>query len=338
MKIELRDVAKGPSRARALDPTSTAFETGSAVLVEAETEQRPTVLGLIASGRMKPDSGTVLLDGRADTRAIRIRTALVDAPEVCDPAPDVTVYGLVEEELMFAGRAANLLSARRWLDDNGFAGIGRMPIAAVAPRVRISLLLELTALRSRVEAIVLVSPDRHGGDPREWWGIAHDFAARGYAVLVIAGIASAMVLREADLALPESTDAAADDAAASPAADAEATADDAPAQQSQTTDPTTTHPQKPTAEPETTNDTVQPSQTTEPTTTHPQKPTVEPETTADDDAQQSQTTDPAAAGPHELTVERGADIEPADEPGEPGEPEPAEHDTATDDDPEEDER
>ena len=209
MKIELRNVAKGPARARALEPTSTAFTTGTAVLVEAETEQRPTVLGLIASGRMKPDAGEVLLDGKADARTIRVRTALVDAPDVCDPAPDVTVYGLVEEELMFAGRPSNLIAARRWLDDNGFGGMGRMPISAVAPRERISLLLELTALRRRVTAMVLVSPDRHGGDPREWWRIVQDFAARGYAMLVIAGVASAMVLQERDAAAvqhSESTD------------------------------------------------------------------------------------------------------------------------------------
>ncbi len=200
MRIELHDVAKGPARARALEPTSTAFETGTAVLVEAETEQRPTVLGLIASGRMRPDAGAVLVDGLSDARRIRVRTALVDAPDVCDPAPDVTVYGLVEEELMFAGRPANLISARRWLDENGFGALGRMPISAVAPRERISLLLELTALRTRVEAMVLVSPDRHGGDPRDWWRVVEDFAARGYAMLVVAGRASATVLRGTDVA------------------------------------------------------------------------------------------------------------------------------------------
>ena len=198
MKIELRDVAKGPTRARALEPVSVVFETGTAALVEAETEQRPAVLGLIASGRMRPDAGAVLLDGAEDARAVRARTALVDAPEVCDPAPNVAVSGLVEEELMFAGRPANLLSARRWLDENGLGHLARLPISAVAPRERIALLLELTALRRRVEAMVLVSPDRHGGDPRDWWDVVEGFAARGYAMLVVAGRASATVLQNRD--------------------------------------------------------------------------------------------------------------------------------------------
>jgi len=193
MKIELHNVAKG----RALAATSTVFATGAATLVRAETEQRPTVLGLIASGRMRPDAGEVLIDGRADAASIRDAVALVDAPDVCDPAPNVTVLGLVEEELMFAGRPSNLLSARRWLEATGRSALGRLPISAVAPRDRIALLLELTALRERIRGMVLVSPDRHGGDPAQWWELVEEFAARGYAMLAIAGDASAMVLRPA---------------------------------------------------------------------------------------------------------------------------------------------
>ena len=35
--------------------------------------------------------------------------------------------------------------------------------------------------------MVIVSPDRHGGVPSVWWDLAEEFAARGHAVLVIAG-------------------------------------------------------------------------------------------------------------------------------------------------------
>ena len=56
--------------------------------------------------------------------------------------------------------------------------------------MRIRLLLELAALRADVEGLVLVAPDRHGGEPLDWWRIAEEFAERGYAVLVIAGHAS----------------------------------------------------------------------------------------------------------------------------------------------------
>ena len=201
MLVELRDVTKGRS-AQALPATSLSFSSGTATLAVAETEQRPTVLGLIASGRMAPDTGTALIDGQPDANALRRRVALVDAPDVCDPAPNVTVAGVAAEELMFAGRPSNPVSVRRWLDANGFGALARIPIADVAPRERIALLLELTALRRGVEGIVLVSPDRHGGAPGDWWAIADGFADRGLAVLVVAGEASKSVL---DALAPESS-------------------------------------------------------------------------------------------------------------------------------------
>lgn len=193
MRIELRGVGKG-RRSEALPATTVGFESGRATLARAETEQRPTVLGLLASGRMRPDSGTVTVDGRADAAAIRRAIALVDAPDVSDPAPNVTVAGVAAEELMFAGVPSNPVSVSRWLDDLGLRDVARIPIANVDPIVRLRLLTELAILRDDVEGLVLVSPDRHGGDPLEWWALAKRLADRGFAVLVIAGDASAAAI------------------------------------------------------------------------------------------------------------------------------------------------
>ncbi|WP_400997285.1 hypothetical protein [Agromyces sp. GXQ0307] len=201
MRIDLHGVAKG-RHGRALPATTIGFESGRATLAHAETEQRPTVLGLLASGRMRPDAGTVTIDGRVDAAAIRRRIALVDAPGVSDPAPDVTVAGVAAEELMFAGVPSNPVSVARWLDDLGLERLGRTPIANVAPRDRLRLLAELAILREGVEGIVLVAPDRHGGDPGEWWELARRFADRGFAVLVIAGEASAASIAAAELVEP----------------------------------------------------------------------------------------------------------------------------------------
>lgn len=201
MRVELDAVAKG-RRDLALAPTSLSFRSRKATLAVAETEQRPTVLGLIASGRMRPDRGAVTLDGRADPRRLRRITALVDAPDVSEPAPNVTVAGVVGEELMFAGRLADPLSARRWLEEHDLRALSRVPIADVAPPERLRILLELAALRPGVEALVLVSPDRHGGDPREWWTLAEEFAGRGLAVLVIAGHAADTAIRQTTSAPP----------------------------------------------------------------------------------------------------------------------------------------
>lgn len=189
MRIVLNAVAKGRAQS-ALPETSTAYETGSATLVVAETEQRPTVLGLVASGRMTTDSGTVTIDGRGDSRAIRRRVALVDAPIVSEPEANVTVTGVVAEELMFAGHAPTPFAAARWLEGIGLDSLASLPIGNVEPSARVRLLLELAALRKDVEGLVLVAPDRHGGEPLAWWRIAQEFAERGYAVLVVAGHAS----------------------------------------------------------------------------------------------------------------------------------------------------
>ena len=196
MRIEVRGVAQGRSRGT-LPETTTAFETGRATLVVAETEQRPTVLGLVASGRMRTEIGSVRIDGKTDAAQIRRRVALVDAPIVSEPEPNVTVAGVVAEELMFAGRTPTPFAALRWLEGLGLDDIAGLPIGNVDAAIRVRLLLELAALRPRVDGLVLVAPDRHGGEPSSWWRIAQEFAERGYAVLVVAGHASHTMLHGA---------------------------------------------------------------------------------------------------------------------------------------------
>ncbi|GGI46358.1 hypothetical protein BCL57_001275 [Agromyces flavus] len=198
MRIELHGVSKG-RRGRALPATTIAFESGRATLATAETQQRPTVLGLLASGRMRPDAGAVEIDGRTDAAGLRRRVALVDAPDVSDPAPNVTVAGVAAEELMFAGVPSNPVSVARRLDQFGLANLARTPIANVDPEPRLRMLTELALLRDGVEGLVIVSPDRHGGPPDEWWRMAQRLADRGVAVLVIAGDASAAAIAASDL-------------------------------------------------------------------------------------------------------------------------------------------
>ncbi|WP_435748578.1 hypothetical protein [Microbacterium sp. PMB16] len=193
MRITLQDVSKGRG-GQALPVTSLEFHTGAVRFAIAETEQRPTVLGLIASGRMRSDSGLVTIDGTADAKALRRQVALVDAPAVSDPHADIALAGVVGEELMFAGVAATPIHARRWLAQLGFAELASVPIGSIDPAARVRILCELAVLRDGVEAIVLVSPDRHGGSPDGWWRIAGEFADRGYAMLVIVGGSAAVAL------------------------------------------------------------------------------------------------------------------------------------------------
>ncbi|WP_334152815.1 hypothetical protein [Microbacterium sp.] len=193
MRITLHEVSKGRG-GQALPTTSLEFHTGAVRFAIAETEQRPTVLGLIASGRMRPETGRVTIDGVPKTKEIRRRVALVDAPDVSDPHADITLAGVVGEELMFAGVGATPLHARRWLTQLGFHELASVPIGNIDPAARVRILCELAVLREGVDGVVLVSPDRHGGSPDGWWRIAGEFADRGYAMLVIVGGSAAVAL------------------------------------------------------------------------------------------------------------------------------------------------
>jgi hypothetical protein len=209
MKIELSAVAKG-SNGTALPSTSVTFATGIPTLVQAETELRPTVLGLIASGRMRPDSGSVTIDDDVNYSAIRTNVALIDAPEVCEPANDVTVAGVTAEELMFAGRRSHPIAVTRELQALGLQQYARQTIGTMPPTARIRLLCELALMREGVNGLVITSPDRHGGDPNQWWALARGVASRDLAVLVIAGVASATAIAAASLVERiQSTDAGA---------------------------------------------------------------------------------------------------------------------------------
>ena len=189
MRVRASSVSKGPG-GRALPATSVHLSSGTAVFAGVETAQRPTVLGLIVTGRMRPDTGEVTIDGVPDARALRRRLALVDAPDVSEPHGDVRLADVVAEELMFAGRARGPVSVRRELERLGIAERARTPMADLEPGARVRALCELALERPGTEGLVLVSPDRHGGDPAEWWETACELADRGAAILVIAGLAA----------------------------------------------------------------------------------------------------------------------------------------------------
>ncbi|QEO09121.1 hypothetical protein [Protaetiibacter larvae] len=197
MRIELSGVAKGRDGA-ALPATSLELASGRLALIEAETAERPTVLGLIATGRMRPDRGTVRIDGRADAARIRREVALVDAPSVSEPPPGVTLLAVATEELMFAGRPSTRAAARRVLESLGAPGAADTRLADLHPATRVRILSELALLRPGVQGLVVVSPDRHGGEAARWHRALAAIAERDVAVLAIIGrpAMSALTLRD----------------------------------------------------------------------------------------------------------------------------------------------
>jgi hypothetical protein len=176
MHVTLDKVRVGAGPAAALPETSLSFGPGIPTAVAVDTEQRPTVLSLVASGRMNVDGGEIT---PAD---LRHRIALIDTPLVAEPPADVRASVVVREELMLAGLHT---SATQFLGDRGLRDYARAPFAAIPPIARLSLLLDLALLRPGIEGIIITSPERHGMNTPDWWLVARQVASRGIAVLII---------------------------------------------------------------------------------------------------------------------------------------------------------
>jgi ABC-2 type transport system ATP-binding protein len=192
MRITADSVAVGSGATAELPPTSLEVDPDSPAVLALETDRRPTVLSLVVAGRMKPTAGTVLLDGRPDMAALRAGVALVDTPVVAEPAADLPVGIVVREELALAGLPAS--RAGDLLDATGAAPYEKAPLRLLPGAVRTRLLAETAAARPGIGALVLTSPERHGGDPGELAGIIADLAARGFAVLTLTTPATSELL------------------------------------------------------------------------------------------------------------------------------------------------
>jgi ABC-2 type transport system ATP-binding protein len=172
-RITLDRAAVGTGGAAALPPVTLDARPGTVTVVATEGGQRPTVLSLVAAGRMAVDAGTV--------EAARRRIALVDTPTVAEHSDDVRVAVVVREELALAGRHGTARELQRL----GLADRARQPFGALPTVDRIRLLVEIALLRRGVDALVVTSPERHGGDPATWFHYLREVAARGVTVLVV---------------------------------------------------------------------------------------------------------------------------------------------------------
>ena len=62
---------------------------------------------------------------------------------------------------------------------------------------RVLLLCELAAQRPGVDVLVVTSPERHGGDPAEWYSTLTSMAERGLTVAIITDTATSRLLKAA---------------------------------------------------------------------------------------------------------------------------------------------
>lgn len=190
----MRISARGISKGHALPQVTVHARSGDVRLVAVEGGQRPSILGLLLSGRMAPDTGEVTVDGEPDAARLRRAVVLIDAPDVSAPYDDLTLESVLREELAFAGVRRTRRTAARLLADWKAADQRAVPLRAVPAALRVRALAEAATMRAGTEAAVIVSPDRHGGDPAGWYDVAQRLARRGLAVVVLAGTAAIAAL------------------------------------------------------------------------------------------------------------------------------------------------
>jgi ABC-type uncharacterized transport system ATPase component len=194
MDLQAENVAVDGPRGPLLRSTSLRVRIGEPLLVSGEPGTGHTALALCLAGQLRPGAGTVRTGGRDDPAELRRRVAIVDAPQVSAPDDGLTLSTVVAEELAFAGRRAGRRAVRDWLAQREAGQYASGHVEHVPGGLRTALLTELAALRPGIGALVIDSPDRHGGDPSSWWETAMTWSARGLSVAVLCGSAPARLL------------------------------------------------------------------------------------------------------------------------------------------------
>lgn len=208
MRVTLERVAMGTGLGAAVAPLSLYLAPGIPAYIGVETAERPLLVSLLIGGRLRPDSGRVLVDGTVDVDALRRSTALVDTPVVAEASPGVPLAGVIAEEFSFADLPASRGAVRTFLAEHGLTDYARLPLRALPAADRARVFAELALLRPAIATLVITSPERHGGEPALWYPALAAVAERGISVAIVTDAATADALaalgaRDASEPLPE---------------------------------------------------------------------------------------------------------------------------------------
>jgi hypothetical protein len=194
MELEANGISVRGPHAPMLNATSLQVADHQVVLLAGYPGPGHVAASLGLSGRLEPDTGSVRFDGKTDPALLRRRVAVVDTPGITEPDDALPVQTVVGEELAIAGRKAGRKSVLEWLTEHDAAEHAHKRFEHLPVAVRTRLLAELTVARPEVQAIILTMPDRHGGDPHDWYALGRELAARGYGVIITCADASARLL------------------------------------------------------------------------------------------------------------------------------------------------
>jgi hypothetical protein len=194
MELKAHAISVRGPHASMLNATTVSVGDHQLVLLAGYPGPGHVAAALSLSGRLRPDGGDVKLDGQTDGGVLRRRVAVVDAPGITEPDDALPVKSIVGEELAIAGRKAGGKAVQAWLQEHGWHEYADKRFEHLPVAVRTCLLAELTVARPEVKVVILTMPDRHGGDPHEWYGLGRDLASRGYGVIITCADASARLL------------------------------------------------------------------------------------------------------------------------------------------------
>ena len=213
MRIALESVAIGEGLGASVPPLTLTITSGDVSVLAVETAERPMLVSLLLGGRIKPDFGRVTADGTENLDDLRKGTALVDTPVVAEPTPGLSLASIVAEEFSFAGMPSSRRVVRQFLERHGIGEYGAVPVRALPPTRRTRMFSELALLRPGVNTLIVTSPERHGGDPAEWYGALAAIAERGATIAIVTDAATRDILisygaRDARLPVIEPLEAA----------------------------------------------------------------------------------------------------------------------------------
>lgn len=170
--------------------TSLTVHDGEFAVVHGEPGEGVTAFGLTLADRLRPSTGSVTVADVATGHGPRDVAAIIDAPGVTVPDEALPLRVVVGEELAFATRPARRADVARWLAAHDLTELADDRFESISPAARTRLLTTLAAARPGVRVLVLDRPDRHTSDVAGWSELATEYAALGYAVVVLAATAA----------------------------------------------------------------------------------------------------------------------------------------------------
>ncbi len=167
---------------------------GEVTVVAVDPGAAQVALALAIGGRVDLMTGSLRLGGSSERATLQTRTRLVDVLDVTAPEDALPLRAVIAEELALAERPSSRRDVSDFLADRDLSAVAGRRWESLPPGRRTRLLLELGSWHPRVRVVVLAGPDRHGGDPHEWFEAARAQARRGLTVVILCAPATAATL------------------------------------------------------------------------------------------------------------------------------------------------